>query len=213
MRQGSPRPPFQFTLPCRERRRSPHKNQRRRRFNSRSRVGSDTVNTLLIRQISTFQFTLPCRERLSELLMPVDNCSFQFTLPCRERQRRRERTPYFLRFQFTLPCRERQTQKESHHDHHSFNSRSRVGSDRRPLRGRWCRARFNSRSRVGSDRHHQSSQEWGDRFNSRSRVGSDQRRKTTGYLEGFQFTLPCRERLGDGAVRRVAPVVSIHAPV
>ena len=29
----------------------------------------------------------------------------------------------------------------------------------------------------------------------------------------FQFTLPCRERLGDGAMARVGAMVSIHAPV
>ena len=122
---------------------------------------------------------------------------FQFTLPCRER-------PAFARaeggareFQFTLPCRERRSSGVSAALPLGFNSRSRVGSDCR------CRARslrrpcFNSRSRVGSDKGKLSRIDGRGRFNSRSRVGSDCR---CPYWETpvstFQFTLPCRERLG-----------------
>ena len=56
------------------------------RFNSRSRVGSDTSSATSPTPTSEFQFTLPCRERLRSSTARTARQPFQFTLPCRERQ-------------------------------------------------------------------------------------------------------------------------------
>ena len=54
-------------------------------------------------------------------------------------------------FQFTLPRGERPKAHHHHRDCHSFNSRSRVGSDGGSPRTLRLPLSFNSRSRVGSD--------------------------------------------------------------
>ena len=55
---------------------------------------------------------------------------------------------------------------------------------------------FNSRSRAGSDFRQLTAEPFQDYFNSRSRAGSDVWCVATLlYLERFQFTLPCGERL------------------
>ena len=98
-------------------------------------------------------------------------------------------------FQFALPRGERRHRAPRQWQPASFNSRSRVGSDRRRPRCRRCMGSFNSRSRVGSDYLAACAADlmlvsirapaWGatslfaaqtrlsHRFNSRSRVGSD----------------------------------------
>ena len=185
-------PKFQFTLPCRERRRTrttPGRSSAS--FNSRSRVGSDSGGG--VNGLPTY--------------------TFQFTLPCRERPRVPSGSSSHLAFQFTLPCRERHGRRRNHHGRHSFNSRSRVGSDNRAPAPFTTNKGFNSRSRVGSD---------------------PQASARAMRAVRFQFTLPCRERrpktraplppAGFNSRSRVgsdregfgelaAGQVSIHAPV
>ena len=142
---------FQFTLPCRERRATNRSETARRSFNSRSRVGSDTMPLKSSRLARVFQFTLPCRERRYTTLTALDDRVFQFTLPCRERRPLPRPQPRNQRFQFTLPCRERLTPRSAADFIVRFNSRSRVGSDWLHLAYRADHGCFNSRSRVGSD--------------------------------------------------------------
>ena len=117
----------------------------------------------------------------------------------------------------------------------SFNSRSRVGSDRRRRRPSGQSAGFNSRSRVGSDLPSAGLRAWHGnvsihapawgatrgapclyevlRFNSRSRVGSDQRHlQTLPQRREFQFTLPRGERPPSPTTPAPGLTVSIHAP-
>ena len=118
---------------------------------------------------------------------------------------------------------------------YSFNSRSREGSDPRPLWLAPSVRSFNSRSREGSDPELLALEYALSCFNSRSREGSDYNPKDTrGTIAKFQFTLPRGERLpADDSLPRLesfnsrsregsdsacmpapeAPIlVSIHAP-
>ena len=58
------------------------------------------------------------------------------------------------KFQFALPRGERHLTFTDKVKPYSFNSRSRVGSDRPGLSQSYIHHRFNSRSRVGSDGHY-----------------------------------------------------------
>ena len=205
---------FQFTLPCRERRQNRRRARAPRGFNSRSRVGSDSVVPVVRRTRFPFQFTLPCRERLEGLRRRVDALEFQFTLPCRERPISSRPTWRAWRFQFTLPCRERQLLALTKAAGPLFQFT--LPCRERPFRQAHLGVivGFNSRSRVGSDGAGLSHQGTTRRFNSRSRVGSDMVTSRVGQSVAlFQFTLPCRERLDDGPDVAVLVRVSIHAPV
>ena len=189
---------FQFTLPCRERPDLRHQRPRRARFNSRSRVGSDSASRRAVSRSAGFnsrsRVGSDARTSQARTLHRCFNSRsrvgsdatydwvignirrFQFTLPCRERRRFWSSSSLLSVFQFTLPCRERHRRRPS---------------SRQPCPG------FNSRSRVGSDPHFNPSTRPQKSFNSRSRVGSDFALRQTGRsIARFQFTLPCRERLG-----------------
>ena len=144
----------------------------KRRFNSRSRVGSDAETLYTVDQAAV-SIHAPAWGATSEGVGIVAPNVFQFTLP------RGERRVVVLclhrdeAFQFTLPRGERRFMREASFWIDSFNSRSRVGSDSRSPRLRLLRHGFNSRSRVGSD-DSGFNLHWKWRgFNSRSRVGSD----------------------------------------
>ena len=93
----------------------------------------------------------------------------------------------------------------------SFNSRSRVGSDLEQMMTFPTPSCFNSRSRVGSDVVHVFLVQCRDSFNSRSRVGSDCQSLRPFRTCRFQFTLPRGERQRRGHRHRPRRV-SIHAP-
>ena len=102
------RPRFQFTLPHGERRTGGVQSSVVNSFNSRSRMGSDTIILPVAcpghsfnsrsrmgsdwpilasrRCLIRFQFTLPHGERLHQILIAVPFVVFQFTLPHGERQ-------------------------------------------------------------------------------------------------------------------------------
>ena len=160
-----------------------------RNFNSRPRVGSDAGRESVALD-KAFQFTPPRGERRAASCWACAATAFQFTPP------RGERPDH--------PCRSRLPG--------NFNSRPRVGSDRRrgrstgtgrfqftPPRGeRRRRGRgapqgllnFNSRPRVGSDRFGTDFEPLFSYFNSRPRVGSDHVARTDNPHAVFQFTPP-----------------------
>ena len=123
-----------------------------------------------------FQFALPRGERRQRLRQGQHRCP-------RFNSRSRVGSDgylafmplYLLMFQFALPRGERRfRQIRRRHD-----------------------CRFNSRSRVGSDRRSQTFTSGALCFNSRSRVGSDaQRTSSCTATAGFQFALPRGERRG-----------------
>ena len=182
-------------------------------------MGSDQQHQRQRGQLEPFQFTLPRGERPSTYLLKEELDKFQFTLP---RGERLVSTPAGLAtpsFQFTLPRGERPTEpREAEETYLRFNSRSRVGSDNRPIIVKTRTTGFNSRSRVGSDclvvlvsrkdgwfqftlpRGERPSALWpmhwlSVSFNSRSRVGSDRTTAGVAFVEFlFQFTLPRGER-------------------
>ena len=94
-----------------------------------------------------------------------------------------------------------------------FNSRSRVGSDKREHPSRRRAPCFNSRSRVGSDQRRRQDLRQQPRFNSRSRVGSD---KGERCANTSTRSFNSRSRVGSDLVEGVGDFhelrVSIHAP-
>ena len=78
---------FQFTLPRGERPSSSDLTPTWARFNSRSRVGSDSKTPSPSQPKSMFQFTLPRGERLATCSRSRILFQFQFTLPRGERPR------------------------------------------------------------------------------------------------------------------------------
>ena len=95
----------------------------------------------------------------------------------------------------------------------SFNSRSRVGSDR-IIPAEYARSiGFNSRSRVGSDPRSTAQPGVVAGFNSRSRVGSDAFSPFKPMESAwFQFALPRGERLKFHNAEPLDKGVSIRAP-
>ena len=165
-------PQFQFTLPRGERHNVVACTARHERFNSRSRVGSDPMLTDFLDRVrfqftlprgerpeaatreggrSAFQFTLPRGERPLRVVVIAGVLQFQFTLPRGERLCPTVYCGRIGRFQFTLPRGERPGSRRPGDHVVRFNSRSRVGSDRRLLTSTRLHSSFNSRSRVGSD--------------------------------------------------------------
>ena len=172
-------------------------------------------------RVLRFQFALPRGERPLRLPRPLTEQLFQFALPRGERQFRGAQSEDARTFQFALPRGERRAtvtismtvgsvsirapawgatiDKLSSFCHRvRFNSRSRVGSDRRVRCDVLAYGSFNSRSRVGSDhprkppnRHHAC-------FNSRSRVGSDPRSPSP-FQYGWGFN--SRSRVGSDATK------------
>ena len=76
---------FQFTLPHGERRVWLPRRRLTRCFNSRSRMGSDTIHRARFSAVGLFQFTLPHGERLRKNENVPLSSKFQFTLPHGER--------------------------------------------------------------------------------------------------------------------------------
>ena len=96
----------------------------------------------------------------------------------------------------------------------SFNSRSRVGSDRQPPGKRPTTPSFQftlpCRERLANAKAELLEQLFQFTLPCRERHGPS---IPCGAGALFQFTLPCRERLGVNAVAPRAEDVSIHAPV
>ena len=189
---------FQFTLPHGERLTERDGADKRARFNSRSRMGSDCVRAPC-RPVCGVSIHAPAwgatrRLDLSTILARVSihapawgatisagvlpgSSTFQFTLPHGERRGRNVTFAQYGAFQFTLPHGERRDLRREADDAAGFNSRSRMGSDTGTRRGLAHCRRFNSRSRMGSD------------YEARSY-------RSNASL--FQFTLPHGERLDLG---------------
>ena len=181
------------------------------RFNSRSRMGSDTHAK---RVVQAFRVSIHApawgATELPKLnrdfivvsihapawgATPLDAPSanwftFQFTLPHGERHAKRTISPRLVLFQFTLPHGERLSTTLETLLVVSFNSRSRMGSDR-PTRPSdpSCRVSIHAPA-------------WG---------ATSQRPRDRGHT-AFQFTLPHGERpvVDDAPESEVQ--VSIHAP-
>ena len=119
---------FQFALPRGERLRSTSSGQRWRRFNSRSREGSDAGQQQLIfdaavsirapargatncrsvvGSVMPFQFALPRGERLPLTAGHAREEEFQFALPRGEQRRGQGQCVARRQFQFALPRGER----------------------------------------------------------------------------------------------------------
>ena len=208
---------FQFTLPCRERPTALERPVVSRRFNSRSRGGSDLAPGRQAKTSAKFQFTLPRGERrglravagehgtvsihapaggaTSERRALMWRLRFQFTLPCRERPVPSSSGITVSRFQFTLPCRERPQVDTMITEQRQFQftlpCRERLGALGNSLHDRQFQFTLPCRERLVPHRRSAGRQS----FNSRSRVGSDASRSA--FNPGpsvFQFTLPCRER-------------------
>ena len=180
---------FQFTLPHGERPRRRDAPQSARGFNSRSRMGSDTVHRALriLRDVSIHAPAWGATSSGSSASSPNP-------------------------FQFTLPHGERRGVSVVRLSSGRFNSRSRMGSDNRPPRrgGPW--RRFNSRSRMGSDSPRSRPRRPPESFNSRSRMGSDLF-LSVALTAGHCFN--SRSRMGSDPRPLLRPVtrrVSIHAP-
>ena len=140
-----------------------------------------------------FQFTLPHGERRAATTTPVRADAFQFTLPHGERRRRRPRRSCAV-VSIHAPAWGATNPHDAYHeDTDSFNSRSRMGSDRRPAPRPAARGGFNSRSRMGSDSRTGGAL-WCTRcFNSRSRMGSDPLRDRA---QGGRSRFNSRSRMG-----------------
>ena len=120
--------PFQFTLPRGERPRRLSNPCRRLRFNSRSRVGSDSPPTRS-GTASPVSIHAPAWGATVPTKISSHSTSFQFPLPRGDRHRHRRGTGRTARFQFTLPRGERRRWCGGCRGPWGFNSRSRVGSD------------------------------------------------------------------------------------
>ena len=178
-------------------------------------MGSDDCYPWPLLTLQKFQFTLPCGERLLKNYIPLKVFLFQFTLPCGERLWLICLFYLILFISIHAPVWGATLDTYLYFFHRNdFNSRSRVGSDKRQLKRNWKTIYFNSRSRVGSDTQvsRKKSSTWN--FNSRSRVGSDILKLLllVSVIE-FQFTLPCGERLTTIAWWSGFLSISIHAPV
>ena len=144
------------------------------RFNSRSRVGSDTSVATGAAREARFQFALPRGERRKQVLFATQNPEFQFALPRGERRRRCNAVVKIIVFQFALPRGERRypvsevyyrfqvsirapawgaTLGEGHRDQRALVSiRAPAWGATEALRmPLMSSVSFNSRSRVGSD--------------------------------------------------------------
>ena len=250
---------FQFTLPRGERPDAPRKsdkgakvsihapawgatitffiiNQICNSFNSRSRVGSDTLSYSGLILTIVFQFTLPRGERLVEHGLLSEVGEFQFTLPRGERrdidpEQREERAvsihapawgatqrppeacaPFPVSIHAPAWGATKRQRRQPSEPLVSIHAPA-WGATRRPREPRRPLERFNSRSRVGSDSASSPSTCKPRSFNSRSRMGSDPSKLT--YQTGqqtFQFTLPHGERPPPVLTPPRPVPVSIHAP-
>ena len=164
---------FQFTLPCRERPYRDWRHTHHRRFNSRSRVGSDARIDHIHDLLRGFNSRSRVGSDSKTFSLSSIEAEFQFTLPCRERRRRSYRPLPAVCFNSRSRVGSDASSPRPSVSAKSFNSRSRVGSDRPPPKPRSRSRSFNSRSRVGSDRRLPPISTSPMSFNSRSRVGSD----------------------------------------
>ena len=165
-------------------------------FNPRSREGSDSVGSLMTQLASNVSIHAPARGATptAEETSPIQ-VQFQSTLPRGERPDNVTFSQHINRFQSTLPRGERRRIYIPWKWLASFNPRSREGSDRQGLGGSIFKVRFNPRSREGSDRPNKHLPTFNSSFNPRSREGSDRWAAT--FVEvnlKFQSTLPRGER-------------------
>ena len=100
-----------------------------KRFNPRSRVGSDIACLVKYGVNPQFQSTLPRRERRNLMSLCTACHEFQSTLPRRERPNQTAVNTSTTLFQSTLPRRERPIPRVPIPPMECFNPRSRVGSD------------------------------------------------------------------------------------
>ena len=99
-------------------------------FNSRSRMGSD-LPSLAQQQFAKVSIHAPAWGATADSNVMSPTEEFQFTLPHGERRLRKPPKILGALFQFTLPHGERLFDMKSSRRRSRFNSRSRMGSDRR----------------------------------------------------------------------------------
>ena len=187
---------FQFALPRGERHPAPHQHHFPRRFNSRSREGSDGCLRLWMGRFLGFQFALPRGERRKLQEARVRGNAVSIRAPARGATKAVADLVYRRTVSIRAPAR-------------GATRLDRDGdgipcvSIRAPARGATgCGQRaghryigFNSRSREGSDTRSTTRTPSKPGFNSRSREGSDQGHSA--YIRSlllFQFALPRGER-------------------
>ena len=127
--------------------------RRGRRFNPRSRAGSDAKSQGIFIQSTKFQSTLPCGERPSASKASGATSSFQSTLPCGERPGRELAIHPGGEVSIHAPVRGATfCPLQGFVDLSGFNPRSRAGSDPPAIQTHSSTICFNPRSRAGSDR-------------------------------------------------------------
>ena len=207
------KPEFQFALPHGERHDAGGVVRPDKRFNSRSRMGSDLGAMTCCRRESVFQFALPHGERPRAPAHTDVQSGFQFALPHGERPVM-AKTPHIAKqFQFALPHGERPRPPAAAMRKPCFNSRSRMGSDSPRIFCGWTLRSFNSRSRMGSDLHFSRTPPASLEFQFALPHGERPPRPHRSLAQfEFQFALPHGERLLRVQPHRAVVVVSIRAP-
>ena len=146
----APSTAFQFTLPHGERPGVAKRSDRRPRFNSRSRMGSDIrANVYALDQdvsIHAPAWGATVAPDVTGVLAKVSIHAPAWGATWHPRP-----VATGPSFQFTLPHGERHDAGVCPASLCSFNSRSRMGSDAIPAECAALRSSFNSRSRMGSD--------------------------------------------------------------
>ena len=187
---------FQPTLPHRERQYQSFQISRLHDFNPRSRTGSDAVDrhrTVLVFCISTHapaQGATCCRcssgsrSRISTHA-PAQGATCTFPSL---------RTRIVFKFQPTLPHRERRLPSRGQTPAWYFNPRSRTGSDQSCSALSIHRPDFNPRSRTGSDSSSSASSISAKISTHAPAQGATRPDLALSIWDGFQPTLPHRER-------------------
>ena len=141
---------FQFALPRGERRGRRRLAIHRRRFNSRSREGSDSLCWHPQFGVGV-SIRAPARGATLAIVEARGDAGVSIRAPARGATTSLPTCYAFMPFQFALPRGERRNPSPCFPGYRGFNSRSREGSDVVPVWKLGYFPRFNSRSREGSD--------------------------------------------------------------
>ena len=185
----------------------------RRRFNSRSRMGSDDLHPTALDDAEV-SIHAPAWGATTCRPSGTSVPTFQFTLPHGERRRRPNRQTRTLRVSIHAPAwgaTRRPARRRGRAP--SFNSRSRMGSDNHPGRRRPRRPTVSIHAPAWGATRPQTARRRGcSGFNSRSRMGSDKRKEIAEQDALVSIHAPA---WGATLHRRGLPKrrqVSIHAP-
>ena len=164
---------FQFTLPHGERRFGGGGCDTARRFNSRSRMGSDSPPLPVEPPLEVSIHAPAWGATVSASSSPL-HCQFQFTLPHGERLEEKSKTKEVRSVSIHAPAWGATGRPWLLAKHADVSIHAPAwGATGRPWAARRRRQRFNSRSRMGSDIVSVVLSNYGAGFNSRSRMGSD----------------------------------------